>query len=261
MRCPQAHSCVDDYCGGCNAHFFDSTGMEICKPCPVGPLCAIACEFGYKKDVNGCPICSCQPPPVCSDGSTPVACFQDPCASQTTKCPGAASCVPNYCGGCNALYYDAQGKPFDCAHPPCADMMCSLFCEWGNNVDSNGCPVCSCRSKPVCQNGKKAVACKANPCGAQREVCPSAHSCQVDNCGACTARYFNSTGSEICIGCEPILCEIACMNGFATNPKTGCLECSCRPQCNDLKCALMCPNGFEVDSNGCEICQCRPSTK
>jgi hypothetical protein len=43
----------------------------------------------------------------CADGSSPVLCFADPCSVAPT-CPDA-SCVANYCGGCNAEFYDANG--------------------------------------------------------------------------------------------------------------------------------------------------------
>lgn len=46
---------------------------------------------------------------ACADGSQPVQCFASPCAV-TPACAEAASCVDNYCGGCNAEFYDAQGN-------------------------------------------------------------------------------------------------------------------------------------------------------
>ncbi len=44
----------------------------------------------------------------CADGSAPVACFVDPC-SVAPACSEAVECVANYCGGCNAEFYDASG--------------------------------------------------------------------------------------------------------------------------------------------------------
>jgi len=46
---------------------------------------------------------------ACADGSQPVQCFASPCAV-TQACAEAASCMDNYCGGCNAEFYDAQGN-------------------------------------------------------------------------------------------------------------------------------------------------------
>ena len=45
---------------------------------------------------------------VCTDGSQPVNCFVDPCQVSRCDVPGA-ECVSNYCGGCNAEWYDEMG--------------------------------------------------------------------------------------------------------------------------------------------------------
>lgn len=44
----------------------------------------------------------------CADGSQPVNCFADPC-SVAPEC-GEGECVANYCGGCNAEFYDSMGQ-------------------------------------------------------------------------------------------------------------------------------------------------------
>ena len=36
-------------------------------------------------------------------------CFVQPCFNQKNECPAAAHCQDNYCGGCNAVYYNADG--------------------------------------------------------------------------------------------------------------------------------------------------------
>lgn len=47
---------------------------------------------------------------TCADTTIPlVNCFADPC-SVTPACPGAV-CSANYCGGCNAEFYDSFGYP------------------------------------------------------------------------------------------------------------------------------------------------------
>ncbi len=43
----------------------------------------------------------------CNDGSEPYHCFYNPC--DVTSCEGATQCVPNYCGGCFAEWYDDNG--------------------------------------------------------------------------------------------------------------------------------------------------------
>lgn len=46
----------------------------------------------------------------CVDGTQPVNCFADPC-EMTEPCDTdkALTCVSNYCGGCNAEFFDVQG--------------------------------------------------------------------------------------------------------------------------------------------------------
>lgn len=60
-----------------------------------------------REFLNGRNVC-CGKDCECADGSSPVACFADPC-SVTPACSEAATCVANYCGGCNAEFYDENG--------------------------------------------------------------------------------------------------------------------------------------------------------
>ena len=48
------------------------------------------------------------PTSTCPDGTPMVSCFNDPCG----ECPNYpnARCEVNYCGECNAVYYDESGK-------------------------------------------------------------------------------------------------------------------------------------------------------
>ncbi|XP_078603947.1 uncharacterized protein LOC144877775 [Branchiostoma floridae x Branchiostoma japonicum] len=50
----------------------------------------------------------------CPPGVDLVSCFEDPCV--TAECPAhpTAMCKANYCGGCNAVFYDDQGDKVDC---------------------------------------------------------------------------------------------------------------------------------------------------
>lgn len=45
---------------------------------------------------------------ACADGSQPVNCFVDPCQVDSCEVEGAV-CRANYCGGCNAEWYDPSG--------------------------------------------------------------------------------------------------------------------------------------------------------
>lgn len=57
--------------------------------------------------LNGRTVC-CGDACVCADGSKPVLCFADPC-SVAPEC-NEGKCVSNYCGGCNAEFYDDAGN-------------------------------------------------------------------------------------------------------------------------------------------------------
>jgi hypothetical protein len=48
---------------------------------------------------------------VCSDGTDPVQCLQDPCQAEAGTCEGATICESNTCGGCNAEFYGEQWAP------------------------------------------------------------------------------------------------------------------------------------------------------
>ncbi|XP_066294756.1 IgGFc-binding protein-like [Branchiostoma lanceolatum] len=53
----------------------------------------------------------------CPPGVDMVECFADPC--DNAECPANpdATCRANYCGGCNAVFYDAQGNEVMCIYP------------------------------------------------------------------------------------------------------------------------------------------------
>jgi eight-cysteine-cluster-containing protein len=57
--------------------------------------------------LEGCSVC-CGDECECADGTLPVRCFVNPC-DVAPLCDDAARCEANYCGGCNAEFYDASG--------------------------------------------------------------------------------------------------------------------------------------------------------
>jgi len=123
-----------------NGHKIDKNGCEICEcnECPP-VLCDMACDNGFKTDENGCEICECN---ECAKGVPFVQCFAQPCSFQETECKEAASCSDDYCGGCNAHYFDAAGNEI-CKK--CPDIMCALFCANGYETNENGCEMCKCK--------------------------------------------------------------------------------------------------------------------
>ncbi len=47
----------------------------------------------------------------CADGTSQVACKVAPCDVSKPPCPEAIKCVDNYCGGCNAEWFDKDNLP------------------------------------------------------------------------------------------------------------------------------------------------------
>lgn len=90
---------------------------------PVGQLSAAERAFllGRQNCCNG--ACT------CVDGTQPVQCFANPCS--VTSCP-TGECSANYCGGCNAEFWDASG------YPVCTSCETSADCGPGQSCSSDG---------------------------------------------------------------------------------------------------------------------------
>jgi hypothetical protein len=138
--------CFGDYCG-CNAVFMSASGSEVCtgriatiRPCTSGEDCNLkseycaagvcraheTCEsdrdclnpknlFDILVDCVGYKVCNqdgkCEF--VCSTSSCPegnkVECKAAPCTVSKCGEGPVASCVNDYCGGCNALFFNTSG--------------------------------------------------------------------------------------------------------------------------------------------------------
>ncbi|ELU09176.1 hypothetical protein CAPTEDRAFT_202790 [Capitella teleta] len=153
-------------------------------------LCALWCEFGNELDGNGCPMCSCKP---------------NPC--EVTDCVPGTECVvvPSDCFGpfCAAT---AECKPIQCD-----EFLCMMWCEFGNELDGNGCPMCSCKPNP----------------------------CKVAECAP---------------GTECVVVPSDCFGPFCA------ATAECKPiQCDEFLCMMWCEFGNELDGNGCPMCSCKPN--
>ena len=76
-------TCRANTCGGCNAHFFDDMCRNVTLFCNT-PATTTA--------------------PTCTLGI--YNCLVDPCSSATCPAQPTATCIANYCGGCNAHFFD-----------------------------------------------------------------------------------------------------------------------------------------------------------
>jgi len=200
-------------------------------------------DRGSKKDCGGiagktCPageICLDKPGDSCdpSRGGADCAgeCSRPVGDSCTSDLPADLVCPLHVCGG---GYRVVNGRTTcECCNS-CPDVLCAQFCPNGFKKDASGCDICECNDPPppTCSG--------PNPAGCTATSCPAGQRCQVDP-GQCR--------SSAC-GCDPAtnqwICTDDCGGGVCV-PTT----------CPGVICALACPNGFEKDANGCDICRCK----
>lgn len=99
---------------------------------PVGELTAQDQAF-----LDGREVC-CGGECICANGELPVQCFAQPCSVAPACDVEGAICVDNYCGGCNAEYYDAFGNAVCQAPAACSsDADCSAD-RWCRPVAAPG---------------------------------------------------------------------------------------------------------------------------
>ena len=64
--------------------------------------------------------------------------------------------------------------------------------------------------------------------------------------------------------CPPVLCRMACKDGWAKDDITGCDICACAPPpapstCEPVRCMMACEHGWAKDeTTGRDICSCAP---
>ena len=305
--------CVETFCDGCNAIFFDSAGNHVCDPesqsttdAPPSPtesssvpesvvLCtsdqdcstpttAAATEeeqqqycrqgechnvgtcstfadclnpgnvHSFEEDCFGYQTCSsssssnstsnddgrcrleCTDSP-CPPGVSQVRCLSAPCDVENCDQVPDARCVNDYCGGCNAYFFDAAGHPvcqkdddFGTSDvPPCSsDLECNRlfeYCSRGECHEFGSCRTLSdclnpsnlyeveeCEGYMSCDDGRCAVTCSDSQCppGETVPVCNdlpcNVKQCEDDPdarcadylCGDCRAIFFDTAGNEVC---------------------------------------------------------------
>lgn len=198
--------------------------VQLCAPVD----CALACEFGYATDLNGCTTCECLPE----------------CRSNA-DCGDGGTCVDGSCSG---------------ACPP----LCDIACEFGPRFDENGCELCACNEcltnldcpQPGAANC--AGLCVDNRCEISCEGCTTDLACLVgeicDDLGACEACVCPDVWMPVC-GVDgqtwPSACDARCAHVEVL--RDGACE---TPVCrSDLDCAAgeVCVNGACMNGGGC-IC-------
>jgi hypothetical protein len=296
-------SCVQNVACDANSNFDSSPSVCACVPvkppvCP--PVCKIYCQYGNVPDANGCPTCTCNPDPCatvkCAAGTH---CDAGKCAADGpscggiagTPCPGAGKCVDDPrdscdparggadCGGiCSCVQNVActvnttfDSSPSVCAcvpvKPPVCGPVCDIYCQYGNELDANGCPTCRCNPPPVdpcsavlCPPGTQ---CTAGKCvstgpscgGIAGKPCPGLGKCVDDPNDGCDPAAGGADCGGICSCIQNVACTAD--SKFDSSPSV----CACvpvkPPVCGPV-CAIACPNGNVLDANGCPTCQCNP---
>ncbi len=139
----------------------------------------------------------------CADGSQPFDCKTDPC--DVTDC-GVGDCLANYCGGCKAEFYSADGIQW------CAPCESDSECAWSQ--------VCSAQGECVAYCGDDAD-------------CPAEHWCSQSQDGPPTCQPFQQEG-EWCGGLTPIWAQAKCGAGLVcadVSPFVPDLPGTCRVPC------------------------------
>ncbi|XP_033125960.1 neurogenic locus notch homolog protein 2-like [Anneissia japonica] len=208
------------------------------SPCLNGGSCS---EF------KGFPDCSCTDGhtgrfceitvnDTCQNGTKPVSCLFDPC--HVASCPAHpdARCKSNYCGGCNAEFYDDVGNRVDCRECSSGEKVrCVIHpCDLTTCVNTPRayCDISYCHTscEPVflisddelanCDSCSEPRSCPVDPC----EVCttiPDGAECRVDKCNSCAAEIYNANGNKIGV-CPDTSAE--CLPGL---PYVPCLHDPC----------------------------------
>jgi hypothetical protein len=205
----------------------------------------------------------------CVDGSMPCAsgsvCVDDPTdkcdpAAGGVNCPGVCQAVPTgstwtcsdlppqgvtCAASCNGGYRVDQSRVTCdcCGSVGCPNVDCQNVCPYGRKWDQMGCLTCDCKSSPPCPQ----VQCD--------NICPFGRVLDANGCETCPCR------PPMCVTTPPpnATCTTMCMSYVVDS--RGQPSCQCCDPVTCLPppaCGLVCPNGYKLDANGCQMCACAP---
>ncbi|XP_033109473.1 fibrillin-1-like isoform X4 [Anneissia japonica] len=241
--------------------------------CP--PLCAMFCEFGNVLDTNGCPICECIQGPVTKElthcqkrkaggGLLLLGSFNPKCddngeyiAAQCHPSTGFCFCVDDKGEIIPGTQQDQRGVKPNCseivtAEPPTCPPLCAMFCEFGNVLDANGCPICECIQGPVT---KELTHCQKHKAGGGLLLLGSFNPKCDDNGEYIAAQCHPSTGFCFCVDDKGEIIPGTQQDQRGVKPNCSEIVTAEPPTCPPL-CAMFCEFGNVLDANGCPICEC-----
>ncbi|KAJ8020411.1 Neurogenic locus notch-like protein 1 [Holothuria leucospilota] len=225
--------------------------------CPYDPCHVASCSL-YPDAVCGHNVCGeCLPQFTldgvvvdcnggCPDDQPPVQCLVNPC--DTARCPSSldATCRANFCGGCNAEFYDSDGNSVDCSCPAnelavtCELNPCDVAtCPSNPNAEcrSSACGGCTARfynlvgglvdcGGTACPQGEE-VECPFDPCAVTS--CPAYPNarCQANNCGICVAVFYDEDDSIVNCNLEYDCTENGIVYSSGQSFTDNCRQCFC----------------------------------
>lgn len=171
----------------------------------------------------------------------------------------------------------------------CRRPLCAKFCEFGNQLDSSGCPICQCLEDPClearCAKGQMCVRmenCAGHPCTnlpftCENYPCPQVMCSEFCEFGLQTNEYGCDTCTCMKNPCNDVECNVDeeckviedpnCPTGGYCNKVGKCTAAAplrapeepMLPKCPLTRCTKICRFGFKKNEKDCEICECKSS--
>ena len=274
MFCPNGFRTGEDGCPICSCN---PVRPVIPEHCHNRPMCRMHCETGFQTGEDGCPICRCNSPPEEVEPTLPEHCRVRPMCAMF--CPNGFRTGEDGCPICSCNPLDLPGplreeRPEEAEVKLIADpvsavsaslpthclgrAMCMMYCRYGFELGDDRCPICRCRM-PI----EAAAAAGSYSLIQPRLAVPETE--RKDE-----HKIPEEDGDEKGVTivrrgrCPIRRCQNICQFSYKTD-SLGCRTCECNPRpripvpshcSNRPSCYMSCPDGFEVDREGCPLCRC-----
>eukprot|EP00980_Cylindrotheca_fusiformis_P006195 scaffold1325_cov95-Cylindrotheca_fusiformis.AAC.6 len=215
--CPEATSCVSNYCGGCNTIQFNAKGTQVC----------IEEEEKEQEDVDD----NVDPPEDVAVVANNYCTTNDDCRSsdatiydsrsnndeddeeEVPDCTGGIcvetvrvgdhkSSSSSYCAAGICLDAGKCKIDEDCINPSNTYPMTKCIGPVVCNGETGTCTRNCIGTGSPCANGIPTVRCFEDPCSSSsssaKSYCKESVACVADYCGGCYARHFDKAGNLIC---------------------------------------------------------------